>query len=120
MAPTRGSDMRSGDPLPNVSSDAFVARHDLKNKRSTVAEMKRINALNLEPSLPSAVDAGRNPRFATKDPQTARGGTRGDNLKQEFEQSLYNIKRKSAEQQWKKSGAVADLTDGDAAKSNSF
>lgn len=115
MAPPGGSDgAPTSEPL---GADAFSRHgHDLGNKKSqksTMAEMKRINALNLEPTLPRAEDAGRNRNFTFKE-SAGRTTQRNDNLKQEFEKSLQTItsRQSAAKNRQQKSGqASSDVGD---------
>jgi len=71
--------------------------------KSTIAEMKRINALNLEPTIPKADDRGQS-RLVLKESAT-RTGAKSESMKREFENSLSQIKRQEKSQQAKRNQA---------------
>jgi hypothetical protein len=78
-----------------------------------ISEMKRINALNLEPTLPKLDDGTRNARINFK--ETTRNASRiaqgsGD-LKMEFQQSLEVIQKQEASKQRKQQTSGQSPTD---------
>jgi hypothetical protein len=89
-------------------------------KTSMISEMKRINALNLEPSLPKLEEKTRNGwltfRQQTRNANKATGGGR----KMEFQQSLEVISRRQAgKEQQQQSRQQQQQQDAQASGSNS-
>lgn len=93
--------LQSGD-------DAFAREHRTKRYMITahspmrtpmISEMKRINALNLEPALPKLDDRTRNDWIVFKQAR-ARQGPQGD-LRSELQQSLQAFQQKDVERQTK-------------------
>eukprot|EP00747_Dinoflagellata_sp_TGD_P073088 gnl/TRDRNA2_/TRDRNA2_157748_c2_seq4.p1 gnl/TRDRNA2_/TRDRNA2_157748_c2~~gnl/TRDRNA2_/TRDRNA2_157748_c2_seq4.p1 ORF type:complete len:608 (+),score=153.18 gnl/TRDRNA2_/TRDRNA2_157748_c2_seq4:180-1826(+) len=87
--------LRSG-----TASETLAREHALLSKRvvepSMISEMKRINALNLEPALPKLDDKTRNDWINFKSLQS-RGATRPAQenlLKAEFQQSLEELRKR--------------------------
>jgi len=69
-----------------------------KNTRGMMSEMKRINALNLEPTMPKLDDGARNARMNFKE-QNPRGKLGSAELKADFQQSLQVIQSQEASKQ---------------------
>jgi len=112
MAPAQaegGRESGAASEHSGLGSDA-LARHEAarSNKKSTISEMKRINALNLEPTVPK-VDDNRNMRLLHKDPAGTRNATNQEDLKIAFQQSLSRINTQSAAQQRKRNQGGASL-----------
>mmetsp|Transcript_139118 Transcript_139118/g.242063 ORF Transcript_139118/g.242063 Transcript_139118/m.242063 type:complete len:764 (-) Transcript_139118:104-2395(-) len=74
----------------------ITAQTPLRNPM--ILEMKRINALNLEPALPKLDDKTRNDWINFKQSQNRNASTpvQGDGLKMEFQQSLEQIQKREA------------------------
>mmetsp|Transcript_41591 Transcript_41591/g.114623 ORF Transcript_41591/g.114623 Transcript_41591/m.114623 type:complete len:776 (+) Transcript_41591:198-2525(+) len=99
------------DNLSTCPSDGFAREHRTKRGMITahsahspmrsspmLSEMKRINALNLEPALPKLDDKTRNDWINFKQNQTRNSAksVQGNGLKHEFQQSLEIINRREA------------------------
>jgi len=93
-----------------LAGDGFALEHRTKRGMITahspmippmVSEMKRINALNLEPALPKLDDKTRNAWINFKQSQTrnASKSASGSGLKMEFEQSLQAIQQRQLSKQ---------------------
>jgi len=81
------------EAIPALADGGFA--RDIRNKRGMISEMKRINALNLEPTLPKPDDGTRNSRMNFTDSQArqpSRLSQGSSDLKAEFEQSLLVIR----------------------------
>mmetsp|Transcript_45068 Transcript_45068/g.143573 ORF Transcript_45068/g.143573 Transcript_45068/m.143573 type:complete len:745 (+) Transcript_45068:67-2301(+) len=93
----QGRDLREHDALSGLT-------RDLRNRRGMISEMKRINALNLEPTLPKPDDGTRNARINYTESQ-ARNASRltqgSSDLKTEFQQSLAVIQKQEESKQRK-------------------
>eukprot|EP00425_Heterocapsa_triquetra_P045181 CAMPEP_0195088100 /NCGR_PEP_ID=MMETSP0448-20130528/27751_1 /TAXON_ID=66468 /ORGANISM="Heterocapsa triquestra, Strain CCMP 448" /LENGTH=436 /DNA_ID=CAMNT_0040121717 /DNA_START=42 /DNA_END=1348 /DNA_ORIENTATION=+ len=82
--------------------DGFAAEHRAKRGMITagspaISEMKRINALNLEPALPKLDDKTRSDWIRFKQSQARESkAVHGSGLKMEFQQSLEVIQRQEA------------------------
>jgi len=91
-------DLGQHDAISNLPNEGFA--RELRNKRGMISEMKRISALNLEPTLPKPDDGTCNSRINYTESQ-ARNALRlsqqqsGD-LKMKFQQSLAVIQRQEA------------------------
>lgn len=77
------------------------SRRHAGNGRGMGLEMKRINALNLEPTLPKSDDNLRKPRNQHREAPVARGTS-----KQEFQQALEKISMQVAAKQLKEPDAA--------------
>jgi len=93
-----------------LAGDGFALEHRTKRGMITahspmippmVSEMKRINALNLEPALPKLDDKTRNAWINFKQSQTrnASKSASGSGLKMEFKQSLQAIQQRQLSKQ---------------------
>jgi hypothetical protein len=95
--------------------------HPLHN--SMISEMKRINALNLEPAVPKLDDKTGNDWINFKQSQTRSktNPSQGDSLKKEFEQALEVIQRRerqgNARQQQPQQDQLVATGSGDASGS---
>lgn len=90
-------------PLPQMPQPHYDGSNQLSKARANLQEMKRINALNLEPTLPKE-DSARHPRHGGLK-EAGRGqrlsGAIVDiksDIKSDFEQSLELIKKQSSKQ----------------------
>merc|ERR1711971_1364373 len=79
-----------------------------------IPEMKRINALNLEPTLPKLDDPRSKHITASAENQMRNASrlTQGADLKQEFQQSLEQIQKQEASKQRKLQGSGAEKGQG--------
>eukprot|EP00440_Ansanella_granifera_P065846 gb/GFBE01071414.1/.p1 GENE.gb/GFBE01071414.1/~~gb/GFBE01071414.1/.p1 ORF type:complete len:731 (+),score=151.96 gb/GFBE01071414.1/:1-2193(+) len=99
---------RNNAPLPQLPeraghNDALSGLPDRQGRKGMISEMKRINALNLEPTSAKHDDQAARSRMTNKEVQArsaARLGNSAD-LKQEFQTSLEIIKGQDAARQRK-------------------
>lgn len=95
--------------------DGFAAEHRAKRGMITagspaVSEMKRINALNLEPALPKLDDKTRSDWIRFKQSQARESkAVHGSGLKVEFEKSLEQITRQEASRRGEASPPTGDF-----------
>merc|ERR1719355_443933 len=101
--------------MSGVPSEGFAREHRAKRgiitaclplRSPMISEMKRINALNLEPALPKLDDKTRNDWINFKSLQS-RGATRPAQenlLKAEFQQSLEELRKRDRVKQGGTSG----------------
>jgi len=100
-------DLGQHDAVSNLPNEGFT--RDNRKKSGMISEMKRINALNLEPTLPKPDDGTRNSRINYTEPQArnarlAQQQQSGD-LKMEFQQSLAVIQRQEESKHEKRKAA---------------
>jgi len=98
-------DLGQHDAISNLPNEG-IAR-ELRNKRGMISEMKRINALNLEPTLPKPDDGTRNSRINYTESQARNAWQQSGDLKMEFQQSLAVIQKQEESKHRKQQAAGA-------------
>lgn len=111
------------EALSGVAGDSYAREHRTKRGMITahspmrspmISEMKRINALNLEPALPKLDDKTRNDwiNFKQSQTRTTAKSAQGHALKNEFQQSLELIQKREASKQ----AAAAEAANGESGR----
>jgi len=88
----------------------MITAHSPMRSSPMVQEMKRINALNLEPALPKLDDKTRNDWINFKQSQSRQNSRamQGSGLKMEFQQSLEMFKNRDANRQREQASGSVD------------
>lgn len=111
----KNTDAAGAESALSLPGDGFAREHRAKRgmitthspmRSSMISEMKRINALNLEPAVPKLDDKTGNDWINFKASQTRNASRpiQGDGLKHEFQQSLEMIKKRDAQKESSNAG----------------
>lgn len=121
-APLTKESLTQHDSASGLPGDSFGRDHRAKRGLNTahspmrspmISEMKRINALNLEPALAKLGDKSRNDLISSKQNQSrnATSSTQANDMKMEFQRSAAEIQKRVQDQerqkQAKNQGAAA-------------